>query len=89
MKNKIVYIIISLMFVFWTGCKEEGRIDHIDKNAPAPACIDKATLTVRDIPGGAVLKYKIPNDEHLLCILAEYEIRPGFVRKCEASYFID
>jgi len=42
------------------GCKEEGRIDHIDDNAPAPVQIDKASITVQNTPGGAVLKYTVP-----------------------------
>ena len=87
MKNKLIHIIISLMLVLWTGCKEEGRIDHIDKKAPAPAQV--TNVTVRNTPGGAVLKYKVPLDENLLYVRAEYEIQPGVVREAKSSYYKD
>jgi len=87
MKNRIIYIIISLMLVFWNGCKEEGRIDHIDDRAPAPAQVSD----VRVFPtyGGAVLKYTLPNDQNLLYVKAVYEIQPGVIHETKASYFKD
>jgi len=87
MKNKKVYIIISLMLVFCSSCKEEGRIDHIDESAPAPAQVTK--VTVRNTPGGAVLKYKLPKDDNLLYVRAEYEIQPGVMREAKTSCFAD
>lgn len=85
--NKIFYIIIPLMLVFYTGCNEEGRIDHIDDSAPAPAQV--SDVTVRNTHGGAVLKYKLPNDNNLLYVKAIYEIQPGVIREAKSSYFKD
>ena len=87
MKNKIVYIVISLMLVLWTGCKEEGRIDHIDYSAPAPAQVTE--VDIRNTPGGAVLKYKLPKDDNLLYVRAEYEIKPGVILETRTSYYAD
>jgi len=69
------------------GCNEEGRLDHIDDNAPAPLQIGH--IKVRNTPGGAVLKYTVPADENLLYVRAEYEIQPGVMRETMASYFKD
>ena len=78
---------VGLFLLFWTGCKEEGRIDYIDKNAPAPAQV--TDVKVRDTHGGAVLKYKVPKDDNLLYVRAEYEIKPGVKREVKTSYFAD
>ena len=85
-KNLTVLVSCFLM-VFFTGCKEEGRIDHVDDGAPAPEQV--TDVTVRNTPGGAVVKYKLPKDKNLLSVRAVYEIRPGVVREGESSYFKD
>lgn len=87
MKNRIIYIIISCMSVFYIGCKEEGRLDHIDYNAPAPAQV--TDVIVRSTPGGAVLKYTLPKDENLRYVRAEYEIQPGVMQECKSSQYED
>lgn len=69
------------------GCKEEGRIDHIDGKAPAPAQVTE--VAVRNTPGGAVLTYQLPEDKNLLCVRAEYEIQPGVIREIKSSYYKD
>ena len=69
------------------GCKEEGRIDHIDDSAPAPAQV--TNVTVRNTPGGAVLKYTLPADKNLLYIRAEYEIQPGVILEAKSSNYKD
>ncbi|MDR1153974.1 MAG: DUF4959 domain-containing protein [Bacteroidales bacterium] len=87
MKSKIFMIIIFLVSVVWTGCKEEGRIDFIDDSAPAPGTV--RNVKVRNTPGGAVLKYTLPVDKNLLYVRAEYEIHPGVMRETKSSYFKD
>ena len=85
--KRIFLIIISLAPLLWIGCKEEGRIDHIDDSVPAPMQV--TVKGVRSTPGGAVIKYTLPQDKNLLGIRAEYEIRPGVVRESKASYYTD
>ena len=85
--RRIIYIFISLAAVLWVGCKEEGRIDHIDDSAPAPAQV--SDVTVHNTPGGAILKYKAPMDKNLRYIRAEYEIQPGVLRETKSSYYMD
>ena len=85
--KRIFYIIIAFMSVLYIGCKEEGRIDHIDDSGVAPAQIDRATIQVRPTPGGAVLRYTPPAD--LMYVRAEYEIQPGVIREIKASHYVD
>lgn len=88
MKNRIIFfIIMSLLLAIYTGCKEEGRIDHIDNSYPAPAQV--TDVRIRNTAGGAVLKYNTPTDENLLYVRAEYEIHPGVVRETKSSYYKD
>ena len=80
-------LMVLLSYGFFSGCKEEGRIDYFDRNAPAPEQVTE--ITVRNTPGGAVLKYKLPNDKNLLYVKALYEIQPGVIREAKASYVVD
>lgn len=96
MKNRIINSIkplfggfmgILMLSLIWYGCEEEGRIDQIDDSAPAPAQV--TNVTVRNTPGGAVLKYTLPNDKNLLYVQAIYEIQPGVFHENKSSYFKD
>ncbi|MGV8134040.1 MAG: DUF4959 domain-containing protein [Mangrovibacterium sp.] len=88
MKKSIYYLVtVSLIFFFAHGCKEEGRLDHIDYSAPAPGQV--SDVSIRNIPGGATISYNLPDDENLLYVKAEYEIRTGVFRECKASYYAD
>jgi len=78
---------LLLVLVFFIGCKEEGRNDHIDRSGSAPAQV--TNVNVRNTPGGAVLTYTVPSDKNLLCVRAEYEIQPGVVRETKSSFYKD
>jgi len=86
-QNKFFTVLLSYLTVFFVGCKEEGRLDHVDMNAPAPAQV--TNVTVRNTPGGAVLKYTLPYDDNLLSVRAVYEIQPGVQREKESSFYKD
>jgi len=75
------------MSIVGISCKEEGRVDFIDDNAPAPGQV--TNVTVENRAGGAVLKYMLPIDKNLLYVRAEYEIKPGMIRETKSSYFKD
>ena len=85
MKKAIFLGMLSLLS--WYGCKEEGRIDIINEDAPAPLPLTEVTVTPRH--GGAVLRYQIPKDENLLCVKAVYEINPGQFNETKASIYLD
>jgi hypothetical protein len=73
--------------LFLIGCKEEGRVDFIDDNAPAPPQV--TIQDIRNTPGGAVLKYTVPKNENLLYVQAVYDIRPGVTHETKSSYYKD
>ncbi|MGV8090726.1 MAG: DUF4959 domain-containing protein [Mangrovibacterium sp.] len=88
MKKIACYIVtLSLILILGHSCEEEGRLDHIDYSAPAPGQV--RDVSVRSIPGGVTIKYNLPEDENLLYVKAEYEIRAGVVRESKASYYAD
>lgn len=86
--NKIIYKIFSFCFItlLWTGCKEEGRLDHIDDSASAP---QKITISeVINQPGGAVIKFNVPNDKNLAGVKAVYYRNDERV-EAKASLYVD
>jgi hypothetical protein len=76
---------IALIYI--VGCKEEGRLDYIDDLAPAPAPVTLKGTPV-GTPGGAVIKYSVPNDVNLLGVKAVYE-RSGQICETKASVYTD
>ena len=85
--RKTMYILCVLIPLFYCSCKEEGRIDNtLDNSAPAP---EKITITeVKSTPGGAVIKYKIPNDDNLLGVKVTY-MRLGEMNESKSSRYVD
>jgi hypothetical protein len=84
--KKIVFIMIAVLMCIMSGCREEGRIDHIDDSAPAPAPVTVEKVT--GIPGGAVIKYRIPKDKNLLGVKVVYT-RNGEICESKASKYSD
>jgi hypothetical protein len=75
------------MFCVGYGCKEEDRLDQmVDNSDPAPLKVTVIENTPR--PGGAVLKYTIPNDKNLLGVKAVY-VRNGETCETKASLYTD
>ncbi|KAA6336142.1 hypothetical protein EZS27_015687 [termite gut metagenome] len=85
MKKIISIMLLIATFFVWYGC-EEGRLNYIDNLAPAPAPVTLDAVTSK--PGGAVIKYKIPNDRNLLGVKAVY-IRNGELCETKASLYVD
>lgn len=83
--KKTLYLILTITFLF-ISCKEEGRIDYIDGSlsAPDPVSIKEVIST----PGGAIIKYGIPNDKNLLGVKAVY-FRNGELCETKASKYVD
>jgi len=88
MKTKIITflgLLATAAFAIF-GCAEEGRIDQIDPNAPAPS---KVTVTqVISKPGGAVIKYSIPDDDNIMGVQVSYE-RNGEICHNMSSRYVD
>lgn len=82
----MICIIIAASIFLWS-CKKEGRIDYIDPNAPAPVQI--SDVKVRNLPGEAVLTYKVPNDPNFSYAKAVYEIQPNVYMEAKSSIYND
>lgn len=85
--KKLYFITTILIASLLYGCAKEERDDHIDPNAPAPAQV--SNITVKELPGGAKLSYKIPKDVNLAYVKAVYEIQPGVFREAKSSIYAD
>lgn len=84
--KRLFYIICILTPIFIIGCKEEGRIDHIDDSVPAPAPVKVTKVT--NTPGGAVIQYEMPKDESLLGVKVVY-IRNKETCEYKSSKYVD
>lgn len=85
--KRIIITTVAALVVLLVGCKEEGRLDHVDANAPAPAPI--SNVSFENTAGGAVIKYDMPQDPNFLYVKAIYERRPGLISMATSSNFVD
>lgn len=86
MKNKILFIAITLFTFLYFGCSELGRIDQINESALAPAAL--TIVGVTNTPGGAIIKVKVPNDKNLMGAMAVYT-RNGEECRTKISKYVD
>jgi hypothetical protein len=77
---------VTVLICIMSGCKEEGRLDHIEDSAPAPAPVSLGEIKAK--PGGAIIWYTVPNDRNLLGVKAIYE-RNGEICETKASVYAD
>ncbi|MDR2038477.1 MAG: DUF5126 domain-containing protein [Bacteroidales bacterium] len=81
---------LILIALGYCGCKEEGRLDQENPDAPAPVPLTADHIKeVKAIPGGTIVKYRVPLDENLSYVKASYEIAPGNIKEAKASKYID
>lgn len=83
--KRIVFLsfIISMMLI---GCKEEPIGQQPVNDTPPGPITD---IKVENIPGGAILTYKLPNDEDLLCAKAFYSLKEGVTSEVTSSLYTD
>ncbi|MDR0743319.1 MAG: DUF4959 domain-containing protein [Tannerella sp.] len=83
MKRNIFMIWLSVLFF---GCTEEKRPEIVmDSVPPAPV----TDVQIKNIPGGAVLKYQLPDDEDLLYVKALYSLKEERQAEVKASLYCD
>jgi hypothetical protein len=83
---KRIIIMFTVLISIVSGCKEEDRIDLIDNSAPVPMSV--TLKEVINTPGGAIIKYTVPNDENLLGVKAVF-VRDGQICETKASVYTD
>lgn len=80
------FLIMTAILTLTISCAEEGRIDQVDTSSYIP---EKATIISNtSIPGGAIIKYSIPDDKHLRGVKVVYK-RNGKVCEASASRYVD
>jgi len=86
MKNSILITVFSAILL--AGCAQEnfGRIDQKDDSVPVPSPV--TVKSVRSIPGGAVIKVTIPDDDNIKGVVATY-VRNGVEVSTKISRFVD
>jgi len=87
---KTVLLSYRILFIaLLTGllaCEEE-RHEPLSRGGEGPVAITQAT--VENLPGGARIRYEVPNDKNLLYVKALYEIRPGVKQEAKSSFYTD
>ena len=86
MKRIIISCFALVTLLTFFSCKELGRIDQIDDTIPAPKPVEITQVT--SIPGGAVIKVEIPDDDNLKGVVATYE-RNGEIVNTKISRYLD
>ncbi|WP_409966008.1 DUF5000 domain-containing lipoprotein [Mycovorax composti] len=82
----ITYISMFCCLTLIWACSREKYIGPLE-DGPAPGSV--SVVSVRALPGAAVVKYKLPTDANLRYVKAVYEIRPGVKRESIASQYVD
>ena len=78
------YIMIGLVFAF-IACEEEQERGPMTKDALPPSPVSE--VTVANLPGGARISYKVPDDEDALLVEAIYKLDNGKVVTSKSSIF--
>lgn len=86
MKRNIIYAIICAAFA--ASCAEENNLHpYGDNDKQAPGKVSE--VTVRNMPGAAVIKYQVPADDDLLYVKAVYQSTRGEEREVRSSGYVD
>lgn len=86
MKRNIRYAIICAVFA--ASCAEENTLHpYGDNDKQVPGKVTE--VTVRNMPGAAVIKYQLPADDDLLYVKAVYRSTHGEEREVRSSGYVD
>ncbi len=83
--KKISFVLIALFLVV-SSCKEEPTGQQPLDQVPPGKITD---VNVENTPGGAILTYKLPEDEDLLYVKAVYQLKDGVNSEARASLYTD
>lgn len=82
MKKRNILSVIALGFMALSCSEPPVGQQPVDSIAPGPV----SNVTVKNIPGGAILKYTLPEDEDLLCVKAIYNLKNGIAESKSTLY---
>lgn len=88
MKRQLIFAVLFVGMLFFGGCSEDHN-GPTDKDGVPPQPIDTKSITVTPLPGGAVIRYAIPDEPDLLAVEARYQISSGKEYTVRASVLVD
>lgn len=80
---KYIYVLLSTVLLL-SACKDVELGPIVQEDGTAPAII--SDVTVKTVPGGAVITYQLPTDPDLLYVQANYVLPNGENKVVTASY---
>lgn len=84
--KKYFLLLITALGVLFMQCREDEH-EPISTDTKAPGVIKN--IRVDNLPGTAVIRYDLPNEDDLLYIQAEYTLKNGREMKVKASIYVD
>ena len=85
--NKIILLLIMVLFVCLNSCKEEERYRLSVEDSEAPDAPE--VLAARSIDGGVRFFYRVPTNRDVLAVKGEYTAKSGEILTFSSSFFKD
>lgn len=82
-------ILLLVLMLYLVACSEESSIFNITNDGISPVAINSSDITVMPTSGGAVIKYKLPDESDLLAVEAQYVLTTGQMVKVRSSFLAD
>ena len=86
MKSYIMVLHLVLIFLS-IGCKEDDNIRPFGKDVEAGAPGVVSEIKVKNIPGGAVISYQLPDNPDIMYVRARYKVGQGKEMEARASVY--
>lgn len=83
-KYRILQALLVTSLIFTLGCEEIVR-EPLSKDGTPPGPV--TAPAVKNIPGGALITYQLPNETDLLYVKAEYELSNGVKVETKSSIY--
>ena len=74
-----------IFLLLFASCDQLEVRDALENDDTIPGAV--TDIEIENIAGGAIIHYTLPDDNDLLYVLAEYEIRPGVKQQVKASLY--
>ncbi len=86
----IKYIFVQIMMAWGLlSCGDDFEHEPLGNTGGSTIPGKITNITVRNTPGGAVIKYKIPDNVDLLYIKAVYQTSGGVEKDVKSSFYVD
>ncbi len=83
--DKKLSLLFSSVLVMLVSCDSVELREHLEKDDMPPGPVKD--ITIENLPGAAKISYTLPDDEDVLYVAGEYEIRPGAGYNVKSSYY--